>query len=377
MKQQERNRDENMRILKKGYRVLFIVFALFVIVYMSDINDDNIIVAQEDKNLKSILSLKHELRFDKRGKFKIVIFADIQDTLPVQESTLDYMNKILDKVKPGLVILGGDNFDGSQKTANRLREYLTIISEPMELRKIPWCHVYGNHAEGGYEYFNGLKKERQQPIYESFDYCISKTGDADVYGVGNYVLPVLRSDSDKIGFNVFCLDSHSYLNNFEEGLEEKVLLKRFLYSGKTYDVIHFSQINWYWNTSVALENYNGSKIPAMMFFHIPLYEWNYIVRNPNQTDIKGTQNEEVCAPEANSGLLWAVYERGDVKAMFCGHDHTNDFSGKYMGITMGYTPTIGAKEYYKAETRGARVVEVDQNDAFNFTTKIIYCNKLN
>lgn len=118
------------------------------------------------------------------------------------------------------------------------------------------------------------------------------------------------------------------------------------------DVIHFSQINWYWNTSVALENYNGSKIPAMMFSIIPLYEWNYISRNPKQTNMQGKQNEEVSAPEANSGLLWAVYERGDVKAMFCGHDHVNDFHGTFMGITMGYTPTIGAKEYFKEENQG-------------------------
>ncbi len=365
-----------MRLLNR-YRVLILVFALFSMIYMCNINKDNKISAQEDESIKNLISLKHELKFDKNGKFKIVIFSDIQDTLPEQKSTIDYMNKILDRVKPGLVILGGDNYDGVDKTARQLKEYLSIITEPMESRKIPWCHVYGNHAEGAYEYFNGYEKEKQEPIYESFDYCISKAGDTDVYGVGNYVLPVLRSDSDKIGFNVFCLDSHSYLNNFENGLEKKVLLKRFIYSGNTYDVIHFSQINWYWNTSAALENYNGSKIPAMMFLHMPLYEWNYITTNPKQTDMQGTQGEKVCAPEANSGLLWAVYERGDVKAMLCGHDHINDFSGKYMGITMGYTPTIGSKEYFKEEIRGARVVEIDQEDAFNFTTKIIYCNKLN
>lgn len=44
--------------------------------------------------------------------------------------------------------------------------------------------------------------------------------------------PVLRSDTDKIAFNVFCLDSHSYLYCYQQDLEEKVLLKRFLYSGR-------------------------------------------------------------------------------------------------------------------------------------------------
>jgi hypothetical protein len=298
-----------MRIIDKRksvqIRVLLVVFALLSVFYMFNLADNNVLVS--DNGVSELLKLKQKLRFNDNGNFKIVIFSDIQDTIPVQESTLRYMNKILDTEKPDLVILGGDNFDGSEKVAKRLKEYLTIITEPMESRKIPWCHVYGNHAEGAYGYFNGVKKEEQQPIYESFKYCVSRTGDEGVYGVGNYVLPVLRSDSDKIAFNVFCLDSHSYLYNFQPDLEEKVLLKRFLYSGNTYDVIHFSQINWYWDTSVALENYNGSKIPAMMFFHIPLYEWNYITRNPKQTNMVGKQYEDVCAPEANSGLLWAAY----------------------------------------------------------------------
>jgi len=365
---------------EKGYamhmRVLTAVFAIVIaLIILASANGHNI-NAKDNEAIKELLTLKHELRFNKDGKFKIVVFADIQDTLPVKDSTIQYMNKILDLEKPNLVILGGDNYDGTEYTAKRLKEYLTVITEPMESRKIPWCHVYGNHAEGGYKYFNGMPKEEQQPIYESFKYCVSKSGDESVYGVGNYVLPVLRSDSDRIAFNVFCLDSHSYLYCYQEDLEEKVVLKRYNQSGKVYDVIHFSQINWYWNTSVKLEEYNGSKISAMMFFHIPLYEWNYILRNPSQTRMIGSQYEEVCAPEANSGLFWAAFERGDVKAMFCGHDHVNDFSGTYMGITMGYSPTIGAKEYYKAENRGARVVEINQDDAFNIKTWVVYCKDL-
>lgn len=360
-------RTNNLKIIIA--LLTFIVLASFFIARMNLLSEENL-------EVKELLDLKHELRFDANGKFKIVIFADIQDTIPAKESTLRYMNTILDQEKPDLVLLAGDNYDGGETTANKLLEYLAIIVEPMESRKIPWAHVYGNHVEGGYEYFNGLKKETQQPMYESFDYCISKAGDEDIDGIGNFVLPVLKSNSDKIGFNVFCLDSHSYLINYQEDLEEKVLLRRYIYSGKVYDVVHYNQINWYWNSSVLLEEYNGEKIAAMMLFHIPLYEWNYIVRNPQQTGMVGNQHEEVSAPEANSGLLWAIYERGDVKGIFCGHDHMNDFSGKFLGITMGYTPTIGCHAYCNENTRGARIVEIDENDPFNFVTRISYCKKL-
>ena len=204
---------------------------------------------------------------------------------------------------------------------------------------------------------------------------------------GNYVLPILRSDSSKIAFNVWMMDSHSYVYKFRTGAEKAVLLEttdmnkdtsgNMIYSGNTYDVIHMDQLKWYWDTSVAMEKYNGSKIAAMMLFHIPVYEWNYVFNNQKATGMIGQRGDgAIGAPEANSGLFQACYERGDVKALLCGHDHMNDFSGKYMGITMAYVPTIGSYNYFKAENRGARVIEINQNDAFNFTTRMVYTKDL-
>lgn len=324
----------------------------------------------DDAFVKSTLNLKHTLRFNSNGKFKILIFSDIQDWNNMTSTdTLKYMNAMLDQEKPDLVLLAGDNHAGAKATQETMQAYLDVLASPMESRKIPWAQVYGNHVEGGYKFDNGFSKELQQKIFEAYPYNLSKAG--TVYGVGNYVLPVLASGSDKIAFNVFMLDSHSYLENYIKGFEEEALVKRALYSGKTYDCIHFDQIKWYWDTSVALEKYNGAKIPAMMLFHIPLYEWNYIIHNKVQTGMTGSKGEDICAPEVASGLFQAVYERGDVKGIFCGHDHVNDFEGTYMGIKMAYCATIGNYEYC-GQNRGARIIEIDENDAFNFTTRMLY-----
>jgi hypothetical protein len=339
----------------------------------------------EDKYVKGQIALKHTLRFNSDGKFKILIFSDIQDSYPLDAELVRNMNKLLDTEKPDLVLLGGDNHCGDADAVGgetRMTTYLTAMSEPMEKRKIPWAQVYGNHAEGGYGYNLGYTRMQQQKIFESFAYNISKAG--SVYGVGNYVLPILRSDSDKIAFNVFMIDSHDYLYNYKRDIEDKVLLRHnengqqksgiMIYSGNTYDVVHMEQIKWYWDTSVALEKYNGSKIAAMMLLHIPLYEWNYVLNNKSACGYTGKQGETPCTPEANSGLFQACYERGDVKAIICGHDHLNDFSGKYMGITLAYTPTIGAPipNYLDKSITGARIVEIDQNDPFNFVTYMVH-----
>ncbi|MBP3391267.1 MAG: metallophosphoesterase [Clostridia bacterium] len=375
---------------KRVIRFLAVFVLLFVAITATGYGG---VEATEEKNptyvyAESLLKLKHTLRFNEDGKFRIVIFADIQDTYPLKEDTVRYMNQILDQEKPDLVLLAGDNHCGSLGNESQLKTYLTAMCEPMESRKIPWAQVYGNHVEGGYKFKMGAPgKEEQQKIFESFKYNVSKAG--TVYGMGNYVLPILRSDSDKIGFNVFGLDTHNYLNEktgtqqnlYGQKFENAVLVENPIYGtlfdpGGKYETIHADQIRWYWKSSLALEEYNGSKIAAMMFFHIAQIEWEYITRNPEQTNMTGKDVEGIWPSELSSGLFHACYERGDVKGMFVGHNHQNDFTGTYMGIQLGFTPTIGSLAYFSPETRGARVVEVDQDDAFNFTTRLVYCKDL-
>ncbi|MBP3392112.1 MAG: metallophosphoesterase [Clostridia bacterium] len=342
--------------------------------------------SKQDKLVAEALDLKHTLRFDKNGKFKIVIFSDIQETYPVHTDTMDYINKILDREKPDLVLLGGDNHAGANVSKSVMKTYLNSISEPMESRKIPWAQVYGNHVEGGYKanvanLYGCATKEEQQKIFESYTYNVSKAG--NVYGVGNYVLPILRSDSEKIGFNVFALDSHSYTNENPGGqaFEDAVFLKRGVYGGilyptLRYETFHFDQVRWYWDTSVALEAYNGAKVPAMMLYHIPVLEFETVARNPKETGMTGSNMDGTGPSEVYCGLFQTCYERGDVKGMFVGHCHRNDFVGTYMGIQLGFVPTIGSLAYYDADIRGARVIEIDQNDAWNFTTRMVYCKDI-
>lgn len=375
-------------IMKRVLCILFAAVLLFAVVISSQNVRSSASGTDNDAYARSQLDLKHTLRFGEDGKFKILIFSDVQDSYPLDEELVSNMNKLLDHEQPDLVLLAGDNHCGGSSVAgeSRMTTYLTAMCEPMESRHIPWAQIYGNHVEGGYGYDMGYSKENQQRIFESFEYNISKAG--SVYGLGNYVLPILRSDSDKIAFNVFMLDSHSYLYHYRDGIEDKVLLRSEvngemkngnpIYSGNTYDVVHMDQIKWYWDTSVALEKYNGSKIAAMVLLHIPLYEWNYVLRNKDACGTVGKQGDPISAPEANSGLFQACYERGDVKAIICGHDHLNEFQGVYMGITLAYTPTIGAPipNYLDKSITGARIVEIDQDDPFNFETYMVHAKDL-
>lgn len=355
---------KSKRIIRTISVLIVIVLSLLLISCGNDNPNSNVPKPTENKDVEDIVK-NTSLKFEYDGKFKIVIFSDLKESLEVSEEVIDYMNKILDKEKPGLVILGGNICDDLITEVDSLKSFLDILAEPMESRNISWCHVYGTDA---YEMYKQIPKAAQNEIYESYKNCIS----GEEY---DYVLPILRNDSDKIAYNVWLMDTHSYLNDYVEGLEDQVLLSRALASGKNYDTLRFSQVKWYWETSAALEKHNGEAIPGVMYFHMPLHEFNYIYRNADATKMQGTKVENVSAPELNSGILWTCYEKGDIRAIFCGHDRSNDFSGYYMDMLLGYTSTIGRNS--NESTRGARVVQLDLNAEKNLSTWMLYVSDLN
>lgn len=317
---------------------------------------------------EEVTTSKQSLCFDASGNFKVLILSDLRVSKNVDRQVLAHIEDLLDREQPSLVLLGGDVHDGSISNEQELRSVLDQINAPMEARKIPWCHTFGVQTEGTKTVKNGYSREEQMKVYQSYPYCISGADTAETYGVSNYVLPLLIPDgdtdssNDKIGFNVWCLDANSYLNDYVEGFEDQVVLNRKLSGGSDLDCLHYSQLLWYWDTSVALENYNGKKVPGMMYFQVPIYQFQLILRNQQQTGMQGTlatQTKKVTASERESGILWACYERGDVKHIFCGYNEKNDFSGKYLGITMAFCSTVGTSA--AKETIGARVVSISDN----------------
>ena len=129
-------------------------------------------------NLEKNLLVKQKLKFDQNKNFKILMMSDIQETLDYDKRTLCAMDKLVEKTQPNLIVLGGDNCDGTVlKTEAELRKYLNIFSEPMEKRKIPWAHVFGNHDHD--VAFDDVRKTK---LYEEFEYCVSKhTEDVSPY----------------------------------------------------------------------------------------------------------------------------------------------------------------------------------------------------
>ena len=316
---------------------------------------------------KPLLQSKVKLSCDKDGNFKTLTLADVHAVGKIPENVEQNIRTLVDRVQPNLVIFTGDNtICGDEAT---LRAALDSMVGYIEQKQIPWCHVYGNHDHEG-----GMSNEQLQPIYQSYTYCVSQRGETDVSGVGNYVLPVYKHDSNEIVSLVWGLDSGAYLS--EEDKQTAFSKEKPVYPDKPnspYDYIKADQIQWYYQTSQLLERHYNRKIPGLMAFHIPLQETYYAWKNRETLPIwTGEKHESVCASVVNSGLFQALVERGDVKAVVNGHDHINDFMVEYNGVKLCYSPGVSTLTYHDVRMMGGRVFTWHQDTPTNIQTHVEY-----
>ena len=323
---------------------------------------------------------KQPLRFREDGGYRILMMSDAHLKPGKEERTLRAMETLIDSTRPDLVLLNGDNVAAFTST-DMFEALLDQLVQPMEKRRIPWAHVFGNHDQTP-----EVSKSYQETRYEQYPCCVSKAGPEELPGCGNYFLPILDQTDEPV-FGVWGIDSQQDFKtqtvplSYEGDLYWDVMMPSPIVSYSDYDLIRFEQVMWYWNTSVALEKHCGHRIPSLMMFHIPLIEFHGMLLNAHRTKLRGEYNERLSTSEINSGIFAAAFQRGDVKAIFCGHDHINTFDGIYCGIHMGFDGSIGYEGYGARDNdpgqdrerlRGGRVFEIDRSDPWNIRTEMVF-----
>jgi predicted MPP superfamily phosphohydrolase len=350
--------------MKKAGKVL-ICLALIVIM-----TADSGVLAAETKGLSF-----------NNGKFKIMVIADIQDNAEVSPYTMEFITAALDTEQPDLVVLTGDNIQGSapsliiNKSAvkSSIHQFLTPIAE----HHIPFAVVMGNHDPETI-----MSKEEQMNYYMSYDNCLAQVNEIGS-SIGNYNL-VIDDDQGNPALNLWFFDSNNRIRSEY---------------GTGYAYITDGQINWYEGAQAQLKaSNNGTAVPSIVFQHIPVpeiydllievpkdtsgavegygkWEEHYFVLNPELVT-SGNLNEGPCPPDFNNGQFGSWLEQGDVFAAVFGHDHVNDFKGNLEGIDLMYTPGVGFYSYGNGYNRGVRIIELDQNDPQAYSTRLVYYSDL-
>jgi hypothetical protein len=343
--------------------------------------------AEEFFESSSASQSRIKLKFNVDKTFKIVQFTDTQDNQNTDPRTIRLIQTVLDDQKPDLVVFTGDNIapHGSiPPTAADVVAAIHNIAAPVDQRRIPWFITFGNHDQE-----MGMDEEKMFEIYRSYPFNINQRSPKGVSGTGNMNVLIYSSRGYKPVFNVWGLDSGRYA---PEKIADQTINQEFLLGWTwmpDWDWIRPSQIAWYTVTSERLEKIYGKKIPSLMFFHIPLQEFRTMYENdaykvqhpelglPPQHGVTGERNEDECPGPFNSGLFSALLEREDVKGVFVGHDHVNNYVGNYFGIFLGYSANTGFGTYGLGGSdnhrmRGARVFVLNESNSDQFETYMVY-----
>lgn len=325
-----------------------------------------------------------KLRFNKDGKFTILQVSDAQDMHIPRRGMFKMLNKIYDKVNPDLVVLTGDNILGNhindapignwknvkskKGTLRRMKKALGYLLDPIEKRSLPFAFVYGNHDDR-----NCITKKEQAEIYGSYKFCVPYNLDNNDIDCDTYNVPIYASNSDKIAYNIWLIDSAGSDDNGDN----------------CFEYVKPEAIKWYEEKSKSLEKEAGETVMSLMFQHIPVPQTKHLFKEcdvADKTAIKTRDgkfyklDENKASgfafeyPETTSedfGQLDAIRRRGDVCALVFGHDHTNCFTGEIDGVNIVQTPGASFRSYGNMVSRGVRVFEIDENDPTTFKTYTI------
>ncbi|MDD3946601.1 MAG: metallophosphoesterase [Clostridia bacterium] len=287
--------------------------------------------------------------------FKIITFTDLHlDTYFNKGArSISHMIENIKAENPDLVILTGDIVTSSTNWL-RVKQFGKLMDE----LGVYWCTVLGNH-EG--DNWRSIKREKFVDVWSSFQYCLMHD-DPDavadgVWGNGNYVINLVKSGG-AITQSLIFMDSGNRVSKQDA--------ERLNISKESYDYIKPSQIKWYRGVISKLEAMQQEQpILSMLYIHIPLQEYAdaYNIVTEEQLEegqtasdnetlyVCGKAYEKVSASDYNSGLFATLVEEGHTQAVFCGHDHINNFIIQYQGIYLVYVQKGGYSSYDMA-TRG-------------------------
>lgn len=311
------------------------------------------------------------ISFGADGKLRILHITDTHLKLNHNfDPTIWMVERACDAEKPDIVMLTGDivlNCDNADDTKKMINALMNIFDS----RDIPVAVTFGNHdSEQG-----AMTREELMAYYNTFSCSVSVDEGKALSGCGTYNIPVFSSDGEKVKFNLWVFDSGDY---DEEG---------------RYSCVQPDQIEWYKQTSDKLKADNGGeKVNSLVFQHIIVGEiydalqksdsWKsyaykhlynkeeYYMFDPEGVNY-GTIRETPCPGYSNNGQFDAMVDKGDVLAVFSGHDHTNAFAVEYKGIDIVNSLSTRYIGLFHSTQCGYRVIEVDEKDTADYETRVV------
>ncbi len=312
------------------------------------------------------------LRFDANGRFALLHITDIQVHNTNYQASLDILDGIVKAcpVKPSLVVLTGDQVDGTHGVDAFTNNIAPLINF-FVTNDLRFAVAFGNHDSEHGDKNRGLDpaqmREAEWAFYKSHGgACFVDFDVRELTGTGSGVVPVMDAKTGRrAAFNIFLMDSGSYGKKADGGRGG-------------YDGCYADQIQWYADVS--------GDTPCLWFQHIIVPEGAKAVffsgdravggkyENPCPTQyalyVDAAHTLPPRSPDGKRRTLYDVWvEKGNLKGAYFGHDHRNTYDGTdENGIRLGYTKSITVQSYGDGDP-GARYFLLNEKDG-SYQTEI-------
>lgn len=294
---------------------------------------------------------------------KILQVTDLHlGTFPYEKDdlkTVKLVKKLIEKNEPDLIAFTGDVIcSASTQALDVFKNFVKL----MDSFKIPFAMTFGNHDSERsllnyyIENFERVDKNTQLAFRE--DEKLKKYM-KNYMNLKNFTREDLFKILKKSKHHVKVKNEHISSDKISYFIDIDNFRLIFLDSGsydKTsfgyYEYLSLEQIDW-------LEEIANEK-KSFIFCHLPLREYG-VARDLGLAE--GHQKEIVCSGGLNTGCYARLNFKTKTKAIFCGHDHNNDFSAKYGNIYLTYGRVTGYSAYGNL-IRGGRIIEI-KDDYYN------------
>ncbi len=268
-------------------------------------------------------------------------------SIELDQKVVNNIFKAVSVVNPDIIVVTGDALSAIYTTTGTRNSYLQLDALISLLEKLgrPYTFCFGNHDGAG----TASKAYIAQKL-ENAKNSFFLRGEENVKGEGNYYVKILTNGV--LTQSLILMDSGARASD-----------------GK-YEGISKNQVDWYEKTINSLKS-EKLDIKNIMFIHIPIPEYNtfydlYKSGDENYSLVLGGKFERIC-PGKQNGLYDKMKELNSTKWVYCGHDHTNNFSilERQTGIMLSYGMTMDYSTYpfikFQSKSRGARLIEIESD----------------
>jgi hypothetical protein len=267
------------------------------------------------------------------GKFKILQVTDmhyhfVAKGFAAEPQKIKDIKNMVGKYGPDMIVNTGDFW--AQKSGAGA-DFCKACCVDFAKLKTPWAFAWGNHDEA-------IDYDKAHATLTKAPHSLYCGGAAD----GNYRIAIRESESGPAIWNLI------FLNNSRGGFKQE-------------------QIDWFNAEADRIRKETPAPPPALLFFHIPLPQYMDVAVPGNALGVKF---ENPCHENGSTEAFGAFKASGFVRAMFCGHDHVNDYYGYLDGIRLQYGRALGGYGADKVR-KGGTLITVDTG-AGTFETMSVF-----